>query len=98
MQDTETGESKYQRVRRHIDEISILAGILYKYVSTLRDGIKSKEIQIDDEMKRLKEIISSIRNKRITLNKDKTCIEECKQVLKKCYRINLDALETAEEL
>jgi hypothetical protein len=89
---------KEKNIRKHIDEISLLGGILYGYYHQLKGTIARKTQDIDSDKRRLRDIIISIRSGQRGVQKEKAVLIETKDVLKKCYRIDVDALETAEEL
>ena len=94
----DTKVSKAKNIREHIDKISVLGGILYDYVNQLREKIDRKTKDMDSNKGRLKDLIKLVRDDQRSIQKQHAVLIETKDVLKKCYRIDLDALETAEEL
>ena len=92
------GISKTKNIREHIDNISVLGGILYGYVAQLREKIYRKTKDMESNKSRLKDLIKLVRDDQRNIQKQHAILIETKDVLKKCYRIDVDALETAEEL
>jgi len=89
---------KIVNIREHINKINIFAGILYEYINNERGAIERVNEDLNFAKGRLKKEIAEIRKLQDRLKRNRIVMEQAKTVLKKQYKVDLDALETAEEL
>lgn len=86
------------RVTEHIKKINHFASLLYQFIVTQRDANKKRETEVHDKLCEARKLVREARKLRTCTKSTKESIEECKRLLKVHYSLDIDALETAEEL
>lgn len=94
----DNGKSKTQHIREHIEEISIFAAILYDYINAEKGSVKRLTLELENTKDKIKKDIVEMRKLKSKLKRNVLVVAEVRTILKKKYKVDLNALEVAEEL
>jgi hypothetical protein len=91
-------QGSQEAVFKHIDKLNSFAGTLYRYICTLRNEMGSRKEKEASLRRDAKEAIDDYRKVKRANKIHKAYIIEVIDLLRDRYSVDVNALETAEEL